>query len=187
MASRMAARSTTAGTPVKSCRSTRAGVKAISRSGSAFGSQWARASMSSADATGRLRCAAGFPAGSSAKTAIAAASGNDLLNGRELPDRIRLAGDGQGRTAAKAIRHVHLSFRRCERSTIVIVEAEGASGNAECGSIIQGAWSRHRPNASQDIPPLVCGGNDAASSRCRAGIRDRRRRAGSCFRFPVWP
>ena len=38
MASRMAARSTTAGTPVKSCRSTRLGVKAISRIGSAFGS-----------------------------------------------------------------------------------------------------------------------------------------------------
>ncbi len=37
MASRMAARSTTAGTPVKSCSSTRAGVKAISLSGLAFG------------------------------------------------------------------------------------------------------------------------------------------------------
>src|SRR5919108_379532 len=35
IASRMAARSTTAGTPVKSCMSTRAGVKAISRLGSA--------------------------------------------------------------------------------------------------------------------------------------------------------
>jgi len=47
MASRMAAKSTTAGTPVKSCMSTRLGVKAISRLGSAFGCQWARASMSS--------------------------------------------------------------------------------------------------------------------------------------------
>ena len=37
MASRMAARSTTAGTPVKSCMSTRAGVKAISLSGSRGG------------------------------------------------------------------------------------------------------------------------------------------------------
>ena len=37
MASRMAARSTTAGTPVKSCSSTRAGVKAISRSGGLAG------------------------------------------------------------------------------------------------------------------------------------------------------
>ena len=37
-ASRMAAMSTTAGTPVKSCRSTRAGWKEISVSGSAFGS-----------------------------------------------------------------------------------------------------------------------------------------------------
>ncbi len=35
IASRMAARSTTAGTPVKSCITTRAGVKAISISGSA--------------------------------------------------------------------------------------------------------------------------------------------------------
>ena len=35
MASRIAARSTTAGTPVKSCSSTRAGVKAISFSTSA--------------------------------------------------------------------------------------------------------------------------------------------------------
>ncbi len=37
-ASRMAARSTTAGTPVKSCSSTRAGWKEISVSGVAFGS-----------------------------------------------------------------------------------------------------------------------------------------------------
>ena len=44
----MAARSTTAGTPVKSCSSTRAGVKAISADGSASGSHVARASMSSA-------------------------------------------------------------------------------------------------------------------------------------------
>jgi hypothetical protein len=43
----MAARSTTAGTPVKSCISTRLGVKAISVSGSAFGFQRASASMSS--------------------------------------------------------------------------------------------------------------------------------------------
>ena len=39
MASRIAARSTTAGTPVRSCRITRAGVNWISVSGSAFGSQ----------------------------------------------------------------------------------------------------------------------------------------------------
>ena len=48
MASRIAARSTMAGTPVKSCSSTRAGVKAISRGGIARGSQRASASMSSA-------------------------------------------------------------------------------------------------------------------------------------------
>jgi hypothetical protein len=47
MASRMAARSTTAGTPVKSCITTRAGVKAISSDGSALASQRASASMSS--------------------------------------------------------------------------------------------------------------------------------------------
>ena len=47
MASRMAARSTTAGTPVKSCISTRAGRKAISCEGAACGSQATRASMSS--------------------------------------------------------------------------------------------------------------------------------------------
>ena len=47
IASRIAARSTTAGTPVKSCMSTRAGVKAISLLGSAFASQVARASTSS--------------------------------------------------------------------------------------------------------------------------------------------
>ena len=39
MASRMAARSTTAGTPVRSCMITRAGVNWISVSGSACGSQ----------------------------------------------------------------------------------------------------------------------------------------------------
>ena len=47
-ASRIAARSTTAGTPVKSCSTTRAGVNEISRSGSAFGSQLASAVMSAA-------------------------------------------------------------------------------------------------------------------------------------------
>ena len=47
MASRMLARSTTTGTPVKSCRSTRAGVNAISRSSPAFGVQLARATTSS--------------------------------------------------------------------------------------------------------------------------------------------
>ena len=47
IASRIAARSTTAGTPVKSCMITRAGVKAISWEGSAFASQLASASMSS--------------------------------------------------------------------------------------------------------------------------------------------
>ena len=46
MASRMAARSTTHGTPVKSCMSTRAGVNAISTFGSAFGCHMASASMS---------------------------------------------------------------------------------------------------------------------------------------------
>ena len=43
MASRIAARSTTHGTPVKSCRMTRAGVKLISLLGSAFASQFASA------------------------------------------------------------------------------------------------------------------------------------------------
>src|SRR4051794_33738844 len=47
IASRIAARSTTAGTPVKSCISTRAGVKAISLDGSSFAFQVASASMSS--------------------------------------------------------------------------------------------------------------------------------------------
>ena len=47
IASRIAARSTTAGTPVKSCITTRAGVKAISSEGSALASQLASASMSS--------------------------------------------------------------------------------------------------------------------------------------------
>ena len=48
MASRIAARSTTAGTPVKSWSKTRLGRKAISRSGSAFGFHCARPRMSSA-------------------------------------------------------------------------------------------------------------------------------------------
>ena len=46
IASRIAARSTIAGTPVKSCITTRAGVKAISLEGSALWSQVAIASMS---------------------------------------------------------------------------------------------------------------------------------------------
>ncbi len=48
MASRIAARSTTAGTPVKSCNTTREGVKAISVDGSADASQFASATISSA-------------------------------------------------------------------------------------------------------------------------------------------
>ncbi len=48
IASRIAARSTTAGTPVKSCISTRAGVNAISLLGCAFASQLASASTSAA-------------------------------------------------------------------------------------------------------------------------------------------
>ncbi len=48
MASRMVARSTTQGTPVKSCMITRAGVNWISWSGSLDGSQAAIALMSSA-------------------------------------------------------------------------------------------------------------------------------------------
>ena len=48
MASRMVARSTTQGTPVKSCMITRAGVNWISWSGSASASQPAIALMSSA-------------------------------------------------------------------------------------------------------------------------------------------
>ncbi len=48
IASRIAARSTTAGTPVKSCITTRAGVNAISFDGWAVGSQPASASMSAA-------------------------------------------------------------------------------------------------------------------------------------------
>ena len=47
MASRMAARSTTAGTPVKSCIKTRAGRKAISRSDVLFLSHCATAWISS--------------------------------------------------------------------------------------------------------------------------------------------
>jgi hypothetical protein len=48
MASRIAARSTTAGTPVKSCMTTRAGENAISLLGSAPASQLASASTSAA-------------------------------------------------------------------------------------------------------------------------------------------
>ena len=48
IASRIAARSTTAGTPVKSCMSTRAGVNEISVLGSAAASHLASASMSCA-------------------------------------------------------------------------------------------------------------------------------------------
>src|SRR3954463_279805 len=48
MASRIAARSTTAGTPVKSCISTRAGVYAISLEGSSFATHLATFSTSSA-------------------------------------------------------------------------------------------------------------------------------------------
>ena len=48
IASRIAARSTTAGTPVKSCISTRLGVKAISSLGSALAFQ--RASVSTSPA-----------------------------------------------------------------------------------------------------------------------------------------
>ena len=48
IASRMVARSTTQGTPVKSCMITRAGVNWISLLGSAVGSQEASARMSSA-------------------------------------------------------------------------------------------------------------------------------------------
>ncbi len=48
MASRIAARSTTAGTPVKSCSSTRLGRKAISRLGIALASHLPRPVMSSA-------------------------------------------------------------------------------------------------------------------------------------------
>ena len=46
IAARIAARSTTAGTPVKSWSSTRAGMKAISFAGALFGSQPASARMS---------------------------------------------------------------------------------------------------------------------------------------------
>ena len=48
IASRMVARSTTQGTPVKSCMITRAGVNWISVSGSAFGSQFASDRIASA-------------------------------------------------------------------------------------------------------------------------------------------
>ena len=48
IASRIAARSTTAGTPVKSCISTRAGVKPISWLGSAAATHFAMASTSAA-------------------------------------------------------------------------------------------------------------------------------------------
>ncbi len=48
MASRIAARSTIAGTPVKSCMITRAGVNAISLDGSSLASQVASASTSCA-------------------------------------------------------------------------------------------------------------------------------------------
>jgi hypothetical protein len=47
IASRMAARSTTAGTPVKSCISTRAGRNGISRSDVLVLSQWAKLWISS--------------------------------------------------------------------------------------------------------------------------------------------
>ena len=52
IASRIAARSTTAGTPVRSCISTRAGVNAISLLGCALASQLASASTSAAVTAG---------------------------------------------------------------------------------------------------------------------------------------
>ena len=56
-ASRMAARSTTHGTPVKSCRMTRPGMNGSSTSPEADGSQDARARMSSADTSPSLPAA----------------------------------------------------------------------------------------------------------------------------------
>ena len=49
IASRIAARSTIAGTPVKSCRSTRAGMNEISRVGSSAATQPATASTSASE------------------------------------------------------------------------------------------------------------------------------------------
>ena len=65
MASRMAARSTTAGTPVKSCSSTRLGVKAISLARLGLGLPGGQGGdVFGLDGHGRPRCAAGFPGGS---------------------------------------------------------------------------------------------------------------------------
>ena len=72
MASRMAARSTTPGTPVKSCSSTRAGVKAISlRRARLRVPAGQRLDVVRGDRLRRPRCAAGSRAGSSASTAAA--------------------------------------------------------------------------------------------------------------------
>ena len=76
IASRIAARSTTAGTPVKSCRSTRAGVKAISRVGCCRDvDRRERLDVLGADGRRRPRCEAGSRGGSSASRAAAPPAG----------------------------------------------------------------------------------------------------------------
>ena len=107
MASRMAARSTTAGTPVKSCSSTRLGVKAISLSG--FDLLFHAASAR----TSRLgHVAAVFGAQQvleqDAQREGQMLGGDALLVERVEPvDFVFLAADGQGGAAVEA---VHISI-----------------------------------------------------------------------------
>ena len=109
-ASRMAARSTTAGTPVKSCMRTRSGLKAISCAsspprcrGPGVAPQAATAAMSAARPAGRPRGAAGSPGAPSWCRAAGPRRGRRARRRREREDLERPVADVEGRPGAEAV------------------------------------------------------------------------------------
>ena len=137
IASRMAARSTTAGTPVKSCSSTRLVRNAISFSALPSRPTCASASMSArftnASSSFRSRFSSRILR---LKGSSAALTAGRLLERVEAEDGVRLAVDGQRRAAAEGVLACHGMFvsrlgRLCGADARV---TDGATGGARTPS-----------------------------------------------------
>ena len=146
IASRMAARSTTAGTPVKSCISTRAGRKAISRSEVLFFSQSATARMSSALTVCPSSCRKRFSSKHLQRKGQARDAGEPVLLGRRQAEiNVGLSADGE----------FFSGFETVEARHGIVLVVGGADGAPEL-SLSAWRFAIARPTIPSRSAPYSC-------------------------------
>ena len=183
IASRMAARSTTAGTPVKSCMTTRAGVKAISSLGSALASQRASFSTSAAcdravalgaqqvleqhlEAEGQPRHVVLRLQRVEAEDRVLAVADLQRVAGVE---RVRVLGHGQVLSGVVGEQHEGFPGGRGHRAEVLVDGRDAAA----CAADRRARRARRRSRPSEGMP---AGDRERLGQRVRPPANARRRR-----------